>query len=53
MTVGSVPMAAVAVDIPVPKTAMDRESWVQCDSCSKWRRVPKVLADALDEETPW
>jgi hypothetical protein len=29
------------------------ESWVQCDRCNKWRRVPKNVADALDEDAPW
>ena len=30
-----------------------KSTWVQCDRCNKWRRVPKALADSLDEEKPW
>lgn len=30
-----------------------KESWVQCDSCNKWRRIPAVLADELDDNVPW
>ena len=30
-----------------------KESWVQCDSCNNWRRIPAVLADKLDDNVPW
>ena len=29
------------------------QTWVQCDRCTKWRRMPQVLADSLDEEAHW
>ena len=29
------------------------QTWVQCDRCSKWRRLPQILADSLDEEASW
>ena len=32
---------------------MVEDTWVCCDSCSKWRRIPQVLADSLDEHIPW
>ena len=51
MTVG--PLALPAAEIPAAQAVPVRESWVQCDSCTKWRRVPKALADALDEDAPW
>ena len=28
-------------------------SWVSCDSCHKWRRIPLHLADGLDDEARW
>jgi hypothetical protein len=28
-------------------------SWVNCDACSKWRRLPEALAQALSDATPW
>lgn len=31
----------------------DNESWVQCDRCNQWRRVPHEVADALQENEPW
>ena len=31
----------------------NKESWVQCDSCNKWRRIPAVLADKLEDDVPW
>jgi len=35
------------------EVASTKESWVQCDSCNKWRRIPAVLADKLDDNVPW
>jgi hypothetical protein len=29
------------------------QSWVQCDRCQKWRRIPAVVAEALDDDSPW
>ena len=29
------------------------DSWVCCDSCGKWRRVPQEVANSLDEHTTW
>ena len=29
------------------------QSWAQCDRCNKWRRIPKVVADELNEDAPW
>nr|GMD55584.1 histone-lysine N-methyltransferase ASHH2-like [Ipomoea batatas] len=26
-----------------------RNAWVQCDDCQKWRRIPAVLADQIEE----
>lgn len=26
-----------------------RNAWVSCDDCHKWRRIPAVLADRIDE----
>ncbi|XP_027358952.1 histone-lysine N-methyltransferase ASHH2 isoform X2 [Abrus precatorius] len=26
-----------------------RNAWVRCDDCHKWRRIPAVLADLIDE----
>jgi len=26
-----------------------RNAWVRCDDCYKWRRIPAVLADLIDE----
>jgi len=26
-----------------------RNAWVRCDDCHKWRRIPAVLADRIDE----
>lgn len=27
-----------------------RNAWVRCDECFKWRRIPAILADSIDEE---
>ncbi|KAI8470635.1 MAG: hypothetical protein J3K34DRAFT_521189 [Monoraphidium minutum] len=29
------------------------QPWVQCDRCSKWRRVPKQVVDALGDDDAW
>ena len=34
-------------------TPLTTDAWVQCDSCEKWRRVPRVVADRLGENTAW
>lgn len=26
-----------------------RNAWVSCDDCHKWRRIPALLADRIDE----
>lgn len=36
----------------VAKRSKD-QTWVQCDRCTKWRRIPQVLADSLDEDAHW
>ncbi|KAK9817923.1 hypothetical protein WJX72_004317 [[Myrmecia] bisecta] len=28
-------------------------SWVACDSCGKWRRLPKALVELLEDDAPW
>jgi len=28
-------------------------TWVQCDKCALWRRIPVAIAETLDESTPW
>lgn len=30
-----------------------REAWVQCDRCQKWRRVPASAIELLDAESRW
>lgn len=37
-----------AEDVPHPT-----DSWVACDRCSKWRRVPASLAETLSDDAPW
>lgn len=32
---------------------MGGESWVCCDTCEKWRRIPAELASSLKEEDSW
>ena len=29
------------------------DAWVQCDSCEKWRRVPKEVSERLGEDEQW
>lgn len=29
----------------------ERQAWVQCDLCDKWRRIPSSLT--LDDTKPW
>jgi hypothetical protein len=40
--------SAEEVDNDVP-----RDSWVQCDGCSKWRRIPQSLANELGDHAQW
>jgi histone-lysine N-methyltransferase SETD2 len=35
------------------ETPLTTDAWVQCDSCETWRRVPRVVADRLGENTAW
>lgn len=28
-------------------------SWVACDSCNKWRRIPKAVAESLQDDAGW
>ena len=37
----------------IEDAAPPKDSWVQCDSCNKWRRIPAIVADQLDENVPW
>ena len=32
---------------------LEKTSWVQCDRCDKWRRLPEATAEALEEDVPW
>ncbi|KAK9809740.1 hypothetical protein WJX73_001840 [Symbiochloris irregularis] len=47
------PTAANTVVLPAAKLPPARDSWVQCDQCRQWRRVPKPLAESLDDDAPW
>jgi hypothetical protein len=29
------------------------DSWICCDRCGKWRRVPKEMADGLEDDAEW
>ncbi|KAG1676074.1 hypothetical protein FOA52_014939 [Chlamydomonas sp. UWO 241] len=29
------------------------DSWICCDACSKWRRIPAAMADTLDDDAQW
>lgn len=29
------------------------ENWVQCDRCNKWRRIPALLANSLEDNAAW
>ncbi len=31
----------------------DEQSWVQCDKCTKWRRLPPEVAAQLNDEAEW
>lgn len=35
------------------KSEQDADNWVQCDRCTKWRRVPKRVTDALEDDVKW
>lgn len=30
-----------------------QDSWVQCDRCQKWRRIPQGVASSLQEDAAW
>ena len=32
---------------------MATQSWVQCDACEKWRRVPADYATSLSDDEAW
>lgn len=32
---------------------LEKQTWVQCDNCEKWRRVPAELAEGLADDEPW
>ncbi|KAL4422425.1 hypothetical protein ABPG75_008622 [Micractinium tetrahymenae] len=36
-----------------PPAVLETVSWVQCDKCSKWRKISTELADGLSDEVPW
>lgn len=31
----------------------DADHWIQCDRCSKWRRVPQKVAEAIEDDAEW
>jgi SWI/SNF-related matrix-associated actin-dependent regulator of chromatin subfamily A member 5 len=31
----------------------DKDEWIACDTCGRWRRVPEATAAALGDDTPW
>lgn len=31
----------------------DADHWIQCDRCSKWRRVPPKVAQAIEDDAEW
>lgn len=49
------PRGSKAQVAPEPEDAEpeDAETWVQCDGCNKWRRLPTSVAAALSDDTPW
>lgn len=53
MTVGAEAHKQASPEAVLQGLSLLKESWVQCDGCSKWRRVPKQLADELRDDTPW
>lgn len=36
-----------------PGAVVGQQSWVQCDACEKWRRIPHALAESLADDEPW
>lgn len=30
-----------------------QQSWVLCDRCTKWRRIPSAFARKIGEDTQW
>ena len=53
MTLLTTMQADAFQEMPQNQLSLQSHAWVQCDNCSKWRRVPKSVADALDDDTPW
>jgi histone-lysine N-methyltransferase SETD2 len=43
-------MANAAQQAPGP---VEQQTWVQCDACEKWRRIPTDLAQNLNDDEPW
>ncbi len=37
----------------VVPAAAEITTWIACDSCNKWRRIPKDLADSVKEDAHW
>lgn len=35
------------------KALLAQQTWVQCDKCSSWRKIPTALAESLAEDVPW
>lgn len=46
-------MGAKGAEEPAVEEGQDLESWVQCDRCTKWRRIPAAVAEALEDDSPW
>ncbi len=47
------PPLGAAASLAKQDDAATKESWVQCDSCNKWRRIPALLADKLEDDAQW
>ncbi|GAX78574.1 hypothetical protein CEUSTIGMA_g6014.t1, partial [Chlamydomonas eustigma] len=37
----------------VEEPVVTKDTWVQCDSCNKWRRIPAIVADQLADDAKW
>jgi len=46
----SAPRSQNAKSPPKPKP---KTSWIQCDSCQKWRIVPQTYMDTLSDDAQW
>ena len=44
---------AMAVVSGLVPAAAEITTWIACDSCNKWRRIPKELADSVKEDAHW